>query len=234
MIKALAVLILYILVQTAYADEFATTESDKRIILKDDGTWEYAPIKNGEKAISHGGKTVIVNSDGTWALPTETNPETVQKTNQEVNTKNFCDQNVKVHVDKMSKNKYSLLKESILISENGIEGLVVSLVEGTSGMVIFGVNPVGAGSCIDSDEKMELLFRNGEIMTLRHSSDFNCEKNWVTYFGGEFKQTLKYDLLKNNELETIRVWTNDGYVQEDLSPETSKKLMNSFKCFLTE
>jgi hypothetical protein len=92
------------------------------------------------------------------------------------------------------------------------------------------IQAAGAGSCINDDNKMNVLFRDGTRIEVLNSGKFNCEGKFTLYLGGVFGKKKELDLFKSKEVETMRVWTSNGYVEKDFTPEQSKKLMNTMSC----
>jgi len=69
---------------------------------------------------------------------------------------------------------------------------------------------------------------------LTNDSDFNCDAKYKQYFGSAFGKKKELEMFKSKEVETVRIWTSDGYVEEDFSPEQSKQLMRTVSCLTNE
>lgn len=136
--------------------------------------------------------------------------------------------------DKVSGNKFINSTKKILISKdkkNGIAIMIMSPASGESkGAMIIVIDVLGSSPCISEEQKMNILFRDGSRLELKNGNT-NCSGKFNIYFGGDFKLSPKYKELAEKEIETIRVWTTNGAVQEDLSNTDSQKLMNTFNCF---
>lgn len=136
--------------------------------------------------------------------------------------------------DKVSGNKFINSTKKILISKdkkNGIAIMIMSPASGeTKGAMIIVIDVLGSSPCISEEQKMNVLFRDGTRLELKNGNT-NCSGRFNVYFGGDFKLSPKYKELSTKEIETIRVWTTNGAIQEDLSNSDSKKLMKTFRCF---
>lgn len=174
------------------------------------------------KATTDDGKRVILNNDGSWKFD-ETSSITETKVSYE------CSDLIETKVDKVSGQSGTSAKESVLITKDGKNGIGCYLMV-SKGTIIFSLTVVGAGSCIDDTDKINILFRDGTRMELVNNGKYNCEKNFTLYFGTLGGKRKELEALKTKEIETMRVWTTDSYVQEDLTPENSKALMKIFEC----
>lgn len=98
--------------------------------------------------------------------------------------------------------------------------------------IVFSCNISRRVRCVDGGNQMNILFRNGTRIELMHSLKFNCSGNFVVAFGGPVGVSFGDELqqLSTKEIQTIRIWGINSYLQDDLSKEDSKKLMNAFQC----
>jgi len=93
---------------------------------------------------------------------------------------------------------------------------------------------VGAGSCIDDTDKMNILFRDRSRFELVNNGKFNCESAFTLYFGGVFGKKKELEQLRTKEIEKMRIWTSKSYVEEEFTPENSKAFMKSLDCLATK
>lgn len=173
------------------------------------------------------GKKIILNDDGTWKYA-----EQVLVTNPIPNNSD-CSEFIISQKDKMTGKTNVSSKDVLVVSKDGSKnGFGILILMATKGSIILSIQAVGAGNCIDDDDKMNVLFRDGTRLVLSNDADFNCEANYTQYFGGVFGKKKELILFRTKEVETIRVWTSDGYVEEDFSPEQSNQLMKTIDCLL--
>jgi len=172
------------------------------------------------EATTKDSKKVILNSDGTWKY---------DETIKEIKTSFECDELVVNETDKVTGKVTRGSKESILVSKDGKNGFGFYIFEG-SNSIILSATVVGAGGCIDDTNKMNILFRDGTRLELINNTKFNCDGNFVLYFGGVFGKKKELEQLKTKEIETMRVRTSKSYVEEDFTPENSKTFMKTLEC----
>ncbi len=177
-------------------------------------------------ATTKDGKTVILNDDGTWKYKQQK-----VDTNQ-ITDNSDCSKYISTTVDKVTGKSSTAAKDMLIVSKDGGKkgfGIYV-LKNGKS--IIFSIQAVGAGNCIDDDDKMNVLFRDGTRIALTNDSDFNCDAKYTQYFGGAFGKKKELEMFRTKEVETIRIWTSDSYVEEDFSSDQSKELMKTVDCLL--
>ncbi|WKK76736.2 hypothetical protein QYS49_05495 [Marivirga salinae] len=202
--KNLLTLITILLLATSNlnAQKEATTNEGEKVLLYEDGTWDYVDTKS-ESELSES-----TNSDD-------------------------CSQYVSVEVDKMTGDKSYAGKELLIVSKDGGKnGFGFYLLKSDRGSIIISAQVVGASSCIDDDDKMNVLFRDGTRLELVNDAKFNCKGNYTQYFLGVFGKKKQLEMFINKPIETMRIWTNDGYVEEDFTPEQSNTLMNTISCLV--
>jgi len=178
------------------------------------------------EATTKDGKNVILNLDGTWKyIETETN-DTVA----ESESNDDCSNYIETWIDKVSGTSSISAKDKIFITEDGGKyGFGIYLI-GARKSIIASIQAVGSGNCIDDDAKINILFRDGSRIKIINNGDFNCEAKATLYFGGVFGRKSELNDLSTKEIETMRVWTYDGYVQMDFTPKQSKELLNTLRC----
>jgi hypothetical protein len=175
-------------------------------------------------AVTTDGKKVILHSDSTW----EFLPEAITN----VGSLNCSDLIVK-DTDKMTGQTSVGSAETLIISEDGGKtGFGIYIIGGSKSSLIFQITAVGAGNCIDDEDKMNLLFRDGTRLELVNNGKFNCKGNFTLYFGGVFGQKVALLKLKTTEIETMRVWTSDSYLERDFTALQSAELVKTIKCIL--
>ena len=143
-----------------------------------------------------------------------------------------CSEWIETTVDRVDGTEFTAIKEPIIVSQDGKTGFVITCqLASTSPTLIVVIAAVGAGRCVDEGDEINVLFRDGSRMTLFGQGKFNCERRSTVYFGGNFgknKQELKD--LAEKQIETVRVWTTDSFVERDFSPEQSIAFQNVVRC----
>lgn len=182
------------------------------------------------EATTKEGKKVILNEDGTWKYV-----EKEITLNPNTTTDYDCSDYISTEVDKVTGKSVVAAKEMLIVSKDGgKKGFGFYILKSSKGSIIFSIQAVGAGNCIDDNDKMNVLFRDGTRIALTNDSDFNCDAEYTQYFGSVFGKKKELEMFKSKEVETIRIWTSNGYVEEDFSPEQSKQLMRTVSCLTNE
>lgn len=141
-----------------------------------------------------------------------------------------CEDIISEEEDRITGNRSKFLKESIFVSEKvGANGVRIYLSE-AEGVVIIQFVVIGAGDCIDDDEYTSFLFRDGTRIELDHLGEANCNRKFFAFLGDEFGTENELIQLKYNEIEAMRVWTSNGYVEVYPTTEESKLLKAAFSC----
>lgn len=175
-------------------------------------------------ATTENGKKVILNNNGSWKYDVENNLPENKSDNID------CSNWIIKQEDKVSGSSVLTMKNPIIVSQDGGEnGLIIRLVF-SSNTIILNIIANGAGRCIDKNAKINILFKDGSRMELLNESDFNCKGSATIYFGGIFGKKNKLIDFKNKNIETIRVWTSDSYVQETLDEEQSMNFRSALNC----
>jgi len=175
------------------------------------------------EATTKDGRKAILYDDGTWKYA-ETSKAEISQVSFE------CADLVVTETDKMTGRISTSSKEVLAISDDGGKtGFGIFCMKGSNSIIMI-IQVVGAGSCINDDNKVNILFRDGSKLELSNDGKFNCDAKFTIYFGGIFQKKKELNELKTKEIETMRVWTTKSYVQKDFSNEQSKILMTTLKC----
>ncbi|MEM8489022.1 MAG: hypothetical protein AAF564_25980 [Bacteroidota bacterium] len=142
-----------------------------------------------------------------------------------------CDLLVSEKVDRVSGERQVVSNEALVVSgDEGPNGLAIFSMKGAGELIIVGVGSVGASKCVAKGAKVNLLFRDQSRMELYNSREFSCESRHTLCFGSACGKREELKKLATSELEIMRVWTEDGYVEEEFTPEQSKTLMHTLAC----
>lgn len=194
--KTLTTSLFFLISQLLFTQINATTEKGEKVILKENGTWEYI--------------------------------ETIENKASDLSVE--CSDLIITEEDKMTGKSSTGAKNTLIISDDGGKnGLGIYALNGSKSTIII-IQAVGAGSCIDDDNKLNILFRDGSRLELFNDAKFNCDAKMTLYFGGIFGKKKQLKELTSKEVETMRVWTSKSYVEKDFSSDQSKQLMQTLKC----
>jgi type 1 fimbria pilin len=179
------------------------------------------------KATTADGVEVMLNENGTWHFVKQAN---LTSSDESSSSLYDCSNLITTEVDKVTGEANTSATDMLVVSKDGgANGFGIYILQG-SRTIIMSIKAVGAGNCIDDDDTMNILFRDGSRMELVNNGDFNCKASFTQYFGGSFGKKRELQALTTKEVETIRVWTSDGYVEENFSSDQSKTLMHTLGC----
>lgn len=177
------------------------------------------------EATTNDGKMVILNSDGTWKYAE------IKTVNTEPEDNSDCSKYISTEVDKVTGKSIVAAKDMLIVSrDGGKNGFGIYVLKSERGSIIFSIQAVGAGSCIDDKNKMNVLFRDGTRLELINDGKFNCDAKYTQYFGGVFGKKKELEMFRTKEVETMRIWTSKSYVEENFTSNQSKELMNVVSC----
>lgn len=119
----------------------------------------------------------------------------------------------------------------IISDDGGMTGFGIFLAK-RDNTIILSIQTAGADECIDVDDKMNVLFRNGTRIELKNEGAYNCSGIFTLYFGDMYGKGKKLKMLTTKEIKTMRIGISGNYVEKDLTSEQSKKFMKTFNCLL--
>ena len=181
-----------------------------------------------EEATTKSGKKVILNPDGTWKYAEEKKKVTTTDPSD-------CSNYIETTEDKMTGRKTTAAKSSIVVStDGGKKGLGILLMLSEKGTIIMSISAVGAGHCIDEGDKINILFADGSKLELASDGKFNCQGDATVYFGGVFGKKKQLEELKSKKIQTMRVWTSDGFVEKDFTSDNSQEFFQTINCLLNQ
>lgn len=181
--------------------------------------WGFAQVP----ATTEDGKKVILNEDGTWLYDDGENTPAASYE---------CENLIKIVTDKMTgKSTYGAESRIKVYNKDATNGFVIYVYE-KSRSIVLNMYVVGASECIRKDSKILILFRNGKRLELVNNGDANCNSFFDLYFDGAYGKTRELKMFSKNEVESFRIWTAQGYVEEDFSNEESKHLMHLVDCLM--
>ncbi|MFY9352842.1 MAG: hypothetical protein WBI52_07565 [Bacteroidales bacterium] len=142
-----------------------------------------------------------------------------------------CSNWIDTVIDKVTGDTLISSKKTLIVStDGGKTGFGIWMMQSSVSDLILVIQAVGAGSCIDEGEKINILFTDGSRLELANDGDFNCEEEATVYFGGIFGKKKQLEELKTKKIQTMRVWTSDGYVQEDFTKDNQEEFYHVINC----
>jgi hypothetical protein len=180
------------------------------------------------EATTKDGKVVILNDDGTWK-----HKEDSQAGSSLPADLDNCDNWIKVEEDKVTGEKMTTSKEGVIISDDGGKtgfGITWFLTTKSPSLSIIAV---GAGACVDTGAKINILFADGSRLELRNDRKFNCDGAAAVYFLGVFGKKNELNLLASKKIDTMRVWTSKSYVEKNFTEEQAVTFMKTASCMLS-
>jgi len=176
------------------------------------------------------GRKIILNTDGTWnykeSIAAEMTPATVTTA---INNTYSCDDLLSYEEDKMTGKTTYGAKESLILSKDGKNGFNI-LAFKSKKITALSIVVVGASICIKETSKANILFRDGTRLELGNRGKFNCNGKFNIYMGGAMGNKKALEEMRSKQIETMRIWTSRGHVQEDFSEDESMKLMTLIDC----
>ena len=175
------------------------------------------------KTINKDGKAIILNDDGTWRYD-DSNSVNISNKN--------CSDLITTIADKVTglSSRHSI--EAIILNDNGKSKIEVRLLEVNSIIgILFLVE--GASRCIDDTNEIYILFRDGTRLVIENDAKYNCDGEFKLYFNNIHGKKKILETISTKEIETIRIWTRESYVEQDLTPENSKELIMSLNCLIS-
>lgn len=79
--------------------------------------------------------------------------------------------------------------------------------------------------CIKKDKNIDILFKNGEIITLRNEYPLNCDGVFVRQLDKK-----ESDKIKNNAIALIKIYTYHKNYEHYISEENNYTLKNQLEC----
>jgi uncharacterized protein (TIGR02145 family) len=176
------------------------------------------------KTIDKEWKKLIINIYGTWSY---------DETKSRSTASSACHEIIASNLDKVT-GKYGRQSYAPIILTKGGDNKIGILLFEYNSIIGLIFNVERAVSCIDDTDKVYILFRDGTRLMLENDKEFNCDGLFELYFGSIYYGKKKIlETLKTKEIETLRIVTNNGYVEQDLTSENSKEFIKSVNCLIS-
>jgi hypothetical protein len=173
-------------------------------------------------AVLPDGKKIIVFDNGTWKAEESVKPILSVFDSS-------CSALTEIKTDKVTGKTSTTNKEPIIITKDDKNGIVINIIKFSEGLIL-SIKAIGAGNCIDEGDKIYVLFSDKSKLELASDGDFNCDSKATIYFGGVFGKKAQLRELLAKRIETIRVWTNNSFVEEDFTKENADAFYYTLRC----
>lgn len=84
--------------------------------------------------------------------------------------------------------------------------------------------------CVDGNNSVIILLRDGSKHTFKGENSFNCDGYTYFFYGEGWDGEEFSKKLLTTEIEAIRIYTYKGIVHHDLTKNQSLKLLHRFQC----
>jgi tetratricopeptide (TPR) repeat protein len=143
-----------------------------------------------------------------------------------------CEDLVHFVKDKMKDDSFWITNKTLIISEDKSNRLDIEFLKEGNAITLF-ITVIGAGTCIDKNNEMIILLRDGTKKTLQNNGGFNCKKQFMVFFDNLDKMDFLKE-MNEKEVEAIRVWTTNSYVQVEFTKEQSEIYKNIISCLMNK
>ena len=177
---------------------------------------------NGQiEATTTNDKKVLLFEDGTWKYVKTNRIHSID-----------CMQLTSIAEDTTAGGKYISSSGNVFVSKNGEKGFRISIKKIFSEEYTGFYFKVIGGGCIGDNPMIEILFRDDTKSNFFADSKNNCENDVYVLLGGEYGREKYLEQIRKKEIKTIRIHTNNSYVQENFTVENSRELINILVCIL--
>lgn len=145
-----------------------------------------------------------------------------------------CDSlTVKVTDKVTGKTSTSAKTNIVLTRDGGKTGISIYCLK-YKDLVILSLHIAGAGPCINTTDKVNILFSNGDKLELKNDNAANCKGDFKLYFGGDFGKGDNLQQLQKSAIKTIRVWAGTSFVQQDMPVKEAAQLQGTLNCLANQ
>jgi hypothetical protein len=147
-----------------------------------------------------------------------------------------CKALIESNTDRVTGKTITSGRDPIVVANKAkTEGFVSLLLLAKDGeSVIWSLTAVGASACVDDDSKAYVLFTDGTRLSVINDADFNCDREFTTYYGDVFEGDAALSQLASKTIEILRVETLVGYVERKFSKKQADTLRDSLQCLQAE
>lgn len=166
------------------------------------------------KATTEDGRQVLLNRDGTW------------------NYSGQNSKNVSFECNSLTtqKENVSASSEVLLTKGSGGQSIGIFLRKDEDDVYYMLLNVKGAGNCMRKESAINISYRDGSSSKIKNNSDNNCDNRQKVILGKATKTNELINALKNKEVASIVVYSQDGKVTSTLDNQQGKVLLNTLWC----
>jgi hypothetical protein len=137
---------------------------------------------------------------------------------------------------------YTLAFKQRLVVKNSPDDLLEFDLKQFNGSIVIAINIKGAGDCLDEVSSMTTRFTSGKILKLPMNAFFNCDREYVSFFGGGFGRKNELRQFVDNQIEWVRVETRKSiaykdrkkFVEVKFTPEQAREFQERMRCLVGE
>lgn len=125
------------------------------------------------------------------------------------------------------------MKERMYIEKDGqrkVSIYVARKIENNEKQTVLTID-VRDGGCINNLNGIIFLFTDGTRLKQMNHGPYNCEGFAMLHIDiPDYEGHTIQDYLKQKKIKTLRVYTNDSFIDVDFSEANQVKLINTLKC----
>jgi hypothetical protein len=141
-----------------------------------------------------------------------------------------------------SAGSYTLAFKQRLVVQNSNDDMLEFDLKQFNGSIVIAINIKGAGDCLDEVSSMTARFTSGKVVKLPMNAFFNCDREYVSFFGGGFGRKNELQQFVDNEIEWIRVETRKSiaykdrknFVEVKFTPAQAQEFRERMECLVGE
>ena len=149
-----------------------------------------------------------------------------------INAQN-CSDWIKSEYDEVTGITVNSMKDRLYINKDGQRKVsihVAQKIENGEKEIVLTID-IKDGGCINNQNCIIFLFTDGtRLKELNHGSD-NCEGFTMLNIGiSDYDGNTIKSFLEQKKIKTLRIYTNDSFVQVDFTETNQDKLIKTLKC----
>lgn len=146
----------------------------------------------------------------------------------------------RILVEDNTAGSYTLAFKQRLVVQNSSEDLLEFDLKQFNGSIVIAINVKGAGDCLDERSSMTAQFTTGETIKLLMNAFFNCDREFVSFFGGGFGRKNELQQFVDGEIKSVRVETRKSiafkdrknFVEVNFTPTQAREFQQRMKCLV--
>jgi|GEM_PF-1708233 len=194
-----------------------------------------------EEATTNSGRKVILYADGTWKFKDE-KAEVKKNTDKKEPEKKVTDNNNvrsipiecsdKLELSQDKNNTVTTRTKSFIViaGDQSKQEIDISLQKGAKGIVSISFRTGNGADCIGEGNKINIVFTDGSRSDLSNDGPMNCRGEAIASFNGPYGKKKQFQELCDKKIQSIKVWTQTGAVQQSLSQENQEEFSQLLNC----